>query len=407
MASSYQNVEMATDHGHDREHDHREDEEKLFVGHVHGTSDKSERRQLIYACLVCFLFMLVELVAGLVAGSLAILTDAAHLWTDMSAFALAVGASYLAEKNATRGHSYGFKRVEVLVSLASTLSIWLLTGILIWEAVLRVQQWREGTMAPVNGGLMFGTACMGILVNLCMERILGHSHAHSHGGSHGDHGHGHGHGHGGEGSPRPMGFSPRRSRRAFSHEVLSGLAGDQDNLIAQSDGHDYGSVPEQKKEKDTHRSLNIDAAYIHVLGDLVQSIGVALAGLTIWIKPGWQIVDPMCTFFFALLVLATTVHVFLESIHVLLEGTPEGIDLDAIQRDLCELPGVSNVHDLHVWSLSAGLPLLTVHMNAQDSVKTLTAAHRVCADHGIDHATIQIGADGAFCSSRMCNTGYC
>ena len=109
-------------------------------------------------------------------------------------------------------------------------------------------------------------------------------------------------------------------------------------------------------------NLNLRAAYIPVLGDLIQSIGVCLAGIAIWIKPSWQIVDPICTFLFAVLVLYTTIQILQQSIQVLLETVPKNVDIAGIKRDLESLEDVKEVHDLHVWSLTTGAALCTAHI---------------------------------------------
>ena len=154
--------------------------------------------KLYLATGCCFTFMVIEFVAGFLAHSLAIMTDGAHLFTDVTAFGLAIAASFLSEKKASSTHSYGYRRFEVLSSLTSTLFIWVLTGILVWEAMQRIWEFFDGDMEPVDGKLMFTVAVLGIFVNLAMERILGGhdlmaggigGHGHSHGGH--EHGHGH------------------------------------------------------------------------------------------------------------------------------------------------------------------------------------------------------------------------
>jgi zinc transporter 2 len=109
----------------------------------------------------------------------------------------------------------------------------------------------------------------------------------------------------------------------------------------------------------------------------------------IWLKPEWQIADPIATFLFSVLVLFTTVGIIRESIHILMEGSPEGIDTDEIQKDLRACPCVVEVHDLHVWSLSAGVPTLSVHLVSDDVETSLRAAQSYLLSKGITHTTIQ------------------
>ena len=137
-------------------------------------------------------------------------------------------------------------------------------------------------------------------------------------------------------------------------------------------------------------NMNVQAAYIHALGDFIQSAGVCIAGALVWYKPEWQIADPIATFVFSVLVLGTTVGIVRDSIHVLMEGTPDGIHADEIERGLRHCSSVVAVHDLHIWSLSAGLPSLSVHLVSDDAETALHAAQRYLISMGITHTTIQV-----------------
>lgn len=154
--------------------------------------DEVERREssrkLSRAVMICLFFMAVEVAGGLYANSLAILTDAAHLLTDVAGFALSLFAIWASGWEATPLQTFGFSRLEILGALGSILFIWLLTGILVYEAIKRLLT----EVAPIDGRLMFCIASVGLLVNLAMMYLLGHGHSHGHGPGH-DHDHGHGH----------------------------------------------------------------------------------------------------------------------------------------------------------------------------------------------------------------------
>jgi solute carrier family 30 (zinc transporter), member 2 len=107
---------------------------------------------------------------------------------------------------------------------------------------------------------------------------------------------------------------------------------------------------------------NIQAAYLHVLTDLIQSVGVAIAGVVMWFKPEWQIVDPLCTFAFSLLVLSYTIPLIKRIATVFLEGKPSHIDWHDVENRLRDIRGVVDVHDLHIWSISSTSTALTVHI---------------------------------------------
>lgn len=129
---------------------------------------------------------------------------------------------------------------------------------------------------------------------------------------------------------------------------------------------------------------------IHIIGDVIQSIGVIIAGAVIWYKPEWHIADPICTFLFSILVIFTTTGVARECIRTLMEGAPEEIDQDKFEEGLAALPGVVDVHDLHIWSISVGKTAMSAHMTSSNPQKTLKKATSYARKHGIYHSTLQI-----------------
>lgn len=146
-------------------------------------------------------------------------------------------------------------------------------------------------------------------------------------------------------------------------------------------------------------NINMVGAVIHVIGDLVQSIGVAVAGLLIWMHeddPRWTIADPICTFFFAALVLWTTKRLIRDIADVLMERVPRGLDIADIHDDLAGAPGVDAVSDLHVWSLTPGIPLLCAHISLSGDVPAETVVRGLTAyirSLGITHSTLQTHGD--------------
>jgi zinc transporter 2 len=139
--------------------------------------------------------------------------------------------------------------------------------------------------------------------------------------------------------------------------------------------------------------VNLEAAYLHVLGDLAQSVAVLIAGLIIWWKPEYAIVDPLITLAFCILVFYSTLGVFKASFAVLLEEVPPRISWDAVNDDILALPNIADVHDLHIWSISHGIPCLSAHCSAVGDDKCTQAlkdVDAVCRSHGITHITIQM-----------------
>ena len=113
------------------------------------------------------------------------------------------------------------------------------------------------------------------------------------------------------------------------------------------------------------------SAYLHVLGDMLMSIGVIIAAVAIYFKQEWRIVDPICTYLFSVIVCCTTLPVFKDCINVLLEGTPTVVDIESLELDILNLPGVLEIHDLHVWSISVGKYALSAHITSETPLKSL------------------------------------
>lgn len=138
------------------------------------------------------------------------------------------------------------------------------------------------------------------------------------------------------------------------------------------------------------RNVNLHAAYIHVLADLAQSVVVLVAGLIIWAKPTWQLADPICTLIFSILVCYSTVGIIRSSLSVLLEEVPPGVNWEEIFDAISNVKGVSHVHDLHIWSISHGNFILSVHATAEDSVQAYSDIKKVCNERNISHLTVQL-----------------
>lgn len=111
-----------------------------------------------------------------------------------------------------------------------------------------------------------------------------------------------------------------------------------------------------------HVNLNVKAAFIHILGDFFQSIGVLIASIIIWWNPSWSIADPICTFLFSIIVFSSTIIITKDILMILMEGTPSHIDPINVKSSLLEIKGVSHVHDLHIWTLAPGRVSATVHL---------------------------------------------
>ena len=141
-----------------------------------------------------------------------------------------------------------------------------------------------------------------------------------------------------------------------------------------------------------HANANLKAATAHVMSDALGSLAAILAGLAVWLL-GWHVVDPLASLAISALILRSAWRIVAETIGVLMEGTPTGLDYRAIELTIRETPGVAGLHDLHVWSISEGFPAITVHVILDGAHHGTEVAAAVCArlrcEHGVDHVTVQ------------------
>uniref|UniRef100_A0A8C5KDY5 Proton-coupled zinc antiporter SLC30A2 n=1 Tax=Jaculus jaculus TaxID=51337 RepID=A0A8C5KDY5_JACJA len=288
------------------------------------------RRQLYVASAICLVFMIGEIVGGYLAHSLAIMTDAAHLLTDFASMLISLFSIWVSSRPATKTMNFGWQRAEILGALLSVLSIWVVTGVLVYLAVQRL---ISGDY-EIEGSTMLITSGCAVAVNILMGLTLHQS------------GHGHSHGHG------------------------------------QDDSNQQQENP------------NVRAAFIHVIGDLLQSVGVLVAAFILYFKPEYKYVDPICTFLFSILVLGTTLTILRDVILVLMEGTPKGVDFTSVRNLLLSVDGVVALHSLHIWALTVDQPVLSVHIaiaqNADAQAVLKVASSRLQGKFHFHTMTIQV-----------------
>ncbi|KAG6539207.1 hypothetical protein ZIOFF_004360 [Zingiber officinale] len=386
-----------------------------FSDSTSDSRDAKERfasmRKLLIAVILCAIFMAVEVVGGIKANSLAILTDATHLLSDVAAFAISLFSIWASGWEATPRQSYGFFRIEILGALVSIQLIWLLTGILLYEAIARLIH----DTGEVQGLLMFSVATFGLLVNIIMAVLLGHEHGHgmhnhSHGGhedSNNEHGHDHdhdehGHSHSGTHSNHDDDNHDYRQETGHDHSCEGGNvirqspranAGDSDELDPLRHESEK-SLVSSKHVKGKTRNINVHSAYLHVLGDSIQSVGVMIGGAIIWWKPEWKLIDMVCTLFFSVIVLITTIKMLRDILEVLMESTPRQINATKLEEGLCQLDGVVAIHELHIWAITVGKVLLACHVMIAPEADAELILDMVIGfinrEYNISHVTIQI-----------------
>lgn len=296
------------------------------------------QRALGVALLLTLGFMLVEVVGGWWTGSLALLADAAHMMTDAAALAAAWWAQQLARREADALRTYGWWRATVLAAFVNALGLILVAVVIVHEAW---ERWQ--TPSEVQGGPMLLIALVGLVVNLLVLWVLrqggaGHAHAHKH-----EHGHAH------------------------DRDGAAGFGG----------------------------NVNLQAAWLHVLGDLLGSVAAIAAALVIWLT-GWTPIDPLLSVLVVLLLLVSAGRLAMQTAHVLMEGAPDANWVAQVSQTVSGLPGVMDVHHVHAWLLTPDYPLVSLHVRVRGDVDRDALLVQVLARLeqvlGVCHVTVQMEA---------------
>ncbi|MGI5448319.1 cation diffusion facilitator family transporter [Streptomyces sp. CA-243310] len=301
-----------TGHDHAKDHTHAHGGH-AHGGHSHGVDPNADRRWLAIALALIAGFMAIEVVIGVMAHSLALISDAAHMLTDAVSIVLALIAMRLAARPARGGFTYGLKRAEILSAQANGLTLLLLAVWLAYEAVRRLLD-----PPPVEGGLVLVTALAGIVVNVAAAWCI---------------------------------------------------------------------------SKANRSSLAVEGAYQHVLNDLFAFIGTAVAGLIV-LTTGFVQADAIASLVVVALMVKAGYGLVRESGRIFLEAAPAGTDPDAVGDRLVGQPPVTEVHDLHIWTITSGQAALSAHV----LVEPAGDCHAVRRDlegllekeYGITHTTLQV-----------------
>uniref|UniRef100_A0A3Q4BKQ1 Probable proton-coupled zinc antiporter SLC30A3 n=1 Tax=Mola mola TaxID=94237 RepID=A0A3Q4BKQ1_MOLML len=304
------------------------------------------KKKLYIASAVCLVFMIGEVIGGYLAHSLAIMTDAAHLLTDFGSMMVSLFSLWISSRPRTKTMTFGWHRSEILGAFISVISIWIVTGALVYLAIERIVR----NDYEIVGHVMLITSGCAVIVNIIMAYILHHSTTfHAHGGGY----------HQIDGS----GQSPEAHGHAHT------LFGSQGNT-------------------------SVRAAFIHVVGDLLQSVGVLVAATIIYLRPEYKVADPICTFLFSVFVLCTTVTILRDVFRILLEGSPKGIEFNSVKEVLLSVKAVKSMHCLHLWALNLGQALVSVHLAIEEGADAQTvlqeATDLLKAKFGFRSVTIQV-----------------
>jgi cobalt-zinc-cadmium efflux system protein len=307
--------------------------------------NSTTQKRFIYSMLLTSLILVAEIIGGLMSGSLALLSDAAHVFMDIFALALSFVALRLAIRPPDDQHSFGWHRLEVVAALINGASLFIIS-IGIWiEAVKRFQH-----PVAIQSTEMLVIAVIGFIVNVVVAFILGgHDHDHA------------GHNHGRD--------------------------------------HEHAQVINNKK-----RNLNVQSAFLHVLGDAISSVGVIIAAVIIhFTKIEW--IDPLISILIGVIIFFSAFRVLKSALHILIEGVPEGLSIKEINARMSTIEAVKTVHDLHVWNLGSDQVSLSAHVVLEEAQENQQPAvmeqlkKLLDNEFHIQHTTIQF-------EKKPCGNGH-
>jgi len=298
-------------HDHTHSHDHG-------AGHVH-RHELSGRlsRRLWIALAINLVFLVVEVIGGIVTNSLALLADAGHMLTDVAALILALIVSALARSSPTPKRTFGLLRAEVLGAFINGAALMVVVVLIVREA------WhRFGEPVDIDAPLMLGIAVLGLAANAASAVVL------------------------------------------------------------------FGSRDE---------NVNMRGAFLHMTADALGSVGAIAAGAVIWLT-GWTLADPVVSVFIGVLILWGSWGLLAQTINILLEATPEHIDYGEVETAILDIGHVVDVHDLHIWTITSGIPSLSAHISLEPSCSDTThwqhclkeAQTMLRERFGIEHSTLQL-----------------
>ena len=294
--------------------------------HDHETTPAAIGPRLLVSLGLNVLITAIEVVGGILANSLGLLSDAAHNLSDVVALALSYWALRLGRRLPTPRRTFAYKRAEILVALFNSAVLVAVSAYLIVEGIRRLADPQ-----PVQGLTVMVVAAGGLVVNIVAALLVG------------------------------------------SH----------------------------------HRDLNLRSAFLHLIGDAGVSLGVLLSGLFVYLW-GWQYADPIVSILVSLWIGRQAFEIIRATVNVLMEGTPERLDLAAVERAMLEVPGVEGVHDLHIWSISSSDLALSAHIEADDTAISeanavlVSLKQMLWSEFGVGHVTFELECLGGSCAGGMC-----
>ena len=282
------------------------------ASHDHDHTKGASARSLKIALALTSVVLLAELGGSYLFNSLALLSDAGHMFTDAAALVIALIAVRIGQRPPDDRRTYGYRRFEILAAAFNAILLVMIAVFVLYEAAVRLF-----TPSPVQSLGMLAIAGLGLAANIVAMRVL---------------------------------------------------AGGRDE------------------------SFNIKGAYLEVWADMIGSLGV-LIGAGVITLTGWQWIDPLVAAAIGLWVLPRAWTLLRDTCHILLQGVPKGVDIEAIRLALESLSGITSVHDLHIWSVAGDAVSLTVHalldQGAEPDAVRLASLAMLRDRFEIEHATVQ------------------
>lgn len=296
----------------------------LHHHHHHHDFSAGSERVLYWAVSANMLLTLAQIVGGIIAGSLALIADAVHNFSDAAALVIALVAIKIGRRPADQAKTFGYKRAETIAALINLTTLTVIGLYILYEAV-----WRFFTPDPVMGQIMIIVAVIALIVDF---------------------------------------FTALLTYKASKH------------------------------------SMNMRAVFLHNLTDGLASVGVIISGVLI-LQFGWTFIDSLAAFLIAALILYNCAHDMPRVIHLLMEGSPRDIDLDAVISAMEDIKGVSDVHHVHIWQLDEHRSALEAHVVLEDMNESAALKKeikdRLKKKFSISHSTLEFESRDEF--ARTCD----
>ncbi|AHN28702.1 Cobalt-zinc-cadmium resistance protein CzcD [Snodgrassella alvi wkB2] len=304
------------EHNHTHEHEHEHDEAHHHHHHHHLGAHSADKKVLSISLLIIGAYMVVEIIGGWLTNSLALLSDAGHMFSDALALALSLIAFHLSERPVNGRQTFGYKRFEIIAAAVNGLALMVIAVMIVYEAIGRFVNPPD---IATRGMLVIST--IGLLVNIIIAWYM-HS------------------------------------------------------------------------SSETEHNVNMRGAFLHVLGDLLGSVG-AIAAAVLMMLFGWRWADPVASIVVACLIAYSGIGILKTTLRILMEGTPDAIELEQLGRVIQDMPGIKAVHDLHAWTITSNMNALSCHI-VVDGTLTITEAEKLVNElaevllrHDIHHVTVQ------------------